>query len=60
MNTLKLQRRANVKRWFELGSRLGRQLSDVSEVIIDSTLGLWSLDRDISPQKLIPGTKYDR
>ena len=32
--------------------RFGRQLSDLSEVIIDGTSRLWCLDRDTSPQKL--------
>ena len=35
------------------GSGLGRQLSNVSEVIIDSAPRLWCLDRDISPQELV-------
>ena len=35
------------------GSGLGQQLSNVSEVIIDSAPRLWCLDRDISPQELV-------
>ena len=33
--------------------RVGRQLSDVSEVIMDGASRLWCLDREMSPQELV-------